>query len=82
MGCSASWSPGPATEDPYARGAPGLPGSLGQALERCATTVVLQQGLGETMATIFQAVKQHELSRSRAGARPAAWERREYFSRQ
>ena len=74
--------PGPATEDPYAPGAPGLPGSLGQALEALRNDVVLQQGLGDTMATIFQVVKQHELSRYAQAHDPAAWERREYFSRQ
>ena len=74
--------PGPATEDPYAAGAPGLPGSLGQALEALRKDVVLQQGLGDTMATIFQVVKQHELNRHAQAQDPAAWERREYFSRQ
>lgn len=74
--------PGPASEDPYAAQAPRLPGSLGQALAALRQDSVLQQGLGETMATVFHAVKQHELERHAQAQDTLAWERREYFSRQ
>jgi glutamine synthetase len=74
--------PGPASEDPYAAQARRLPGSLGQALAALRQDSVLQQGLGETMATVFHAVKQHELERHAQAQDTLAWERREYFSRQ
>jgi glutamine synthetase len=81
-GLQRGLDPGPATEDPYAAGALGLPGSLGLALQALRQDAVLQEGLGDTMATIFQVVKQQELSRHAQAQDPAVWERREYFSRQ
>lgn len=74
--------PGPATEDPYAAGAPALPATLAEALQALQHDGVLRQGLGETMATVYQAIKQQELTRHAQAPDAATWERREYFSRQ
>jgi len=81
-GLQRKLDPGPATEDPYAAGAPALPATLAEALQALRQDTVLQQGLGETMATVFQVVKQHEVARHAEAPDPATWERREYFSRQ
>ncbi len=81
-GLQRQLDPGPATDDPYATGAPALPATLALALQALRQDEVLQRGLGQTMATIFQGVKQQEVARHAQAADPATWERREYFSRQ
>lgn len=73
--------PGPATESPYAEGAPALPASLAEALDALAADEVLMQGLGAEMATVLLAVRRNELARHAAAEDPAAWEWREYLAR-
>ncbi|MBE0548662.1 MAG: glutamine synthetase, partial [Rubrivivax sp.] len=83
-GLARRLEPGPATASPYAGAAASaalLPASLGQALDALAADSVLQQGLGEPMAQVFHAIKRQELARHAQAEDPAAWERREYFSR-
>jgi glutamine synthetase len=73
--------PGPATESPYAAGLTPLPGTLAVALDALAADPVMQQGLGATLAQIFQVVKRQELARHAQAEDKAAWERREYLGR-
>jgi glutamine synthetase len=80
-GLRRALDPGPATESPYAEGAPPLPGALAEALDALAADAVLMQGLGAEMATVLLAVRRNELARHAAAEDPAAWERREYLAR-
>jgi glutamine synthetase len=80
-GLRQALDPGPATESPYAEGAPPLPGALAEALDALAADAVLMQGLGAEMATVLLAVRRNELARHAAAEDPAAWERREYLAR-
>ncbi len=80
-GLRQALDPGPATESPYAEGAPPLPGALADALDALAADAVLMQGLGAEMATVLLAVRRNELARHAAAEDPAAWERREYLAR-
>lgn len=73
--------PGPASPTPYAEGAPLLPGSLAEALDRLQADEVMQRGLGEAMAQVFLAIKRHEVARHAQADDAAAWSRREYFGR-
>jgi glutamine synthetase len=73
--------PGPATEAPYAEGAPPLPRDLGSALDALAADAVLRAGVGEPMWQLFDRVKRQELARRVASTDAAAWDRREYFGR-
>jgi glutamine synthetase len=80
-GLRRALDPGPATESPYAEGAPPLPGALAEALDALAADAVLMQGLGAEMATVLLAVRRNELARHAEAEDPAAWERREYLAR-
>jgi len=73
--------PPPAVEQPYATGLPGLPATLGEALDALHDDAVLQAGLGLALCRVFDTVKRHELTRQAAAPDAAQWERREYFGR-
>ena len=80
-GLQRQLDPGPATHSPYASAAPALPGGLAQALDALAADPTLQQGLGATMATVFDTVKRQELARHAAAEDQLQWQRCEYFAR-
>lgn len=73
--------PPPATEAPYAPGAPPLPRDLASALDALAASPVQRAGLGEPMWAVFERVKRQELARRAAATDLQQWERREYFGR-
>jgi len=74
-------SAGPATEAPYADGAPRLPTTLGDALDALVADDVLIQGLGASFVDCFVQIKRAELARHEQADDKDAWQRREYFSR-
>ena len=80
-GLARRLEPGPATESPYADDQPALPASLAHALDALAQDAVLQRGLGESMACIFNTVKRQEIARHAAAEDKAQWLRCEYFGR-
>jgi glutamine synthetase len=80
-GLQRGLEPPPATEAPYAPGAPALPTTLAAALDALAANPVLRAGLGEPMWQVFDRIKRQELARLAATADEAAWFRREYLGR-
>ncbi|MEP7281352.1 MAG: glutamine synthetase family protein [Rubrivivax sp.] len=77
--------PPPPTDDPYADvvdGAPDrLPATLTEGLQALQDDAVLVEGLGAAFVDVFVEAKRSEIARHAAAEDPAAWERREYFSR-
>ncbi len=73
--------PGAATTSPYESGLPALPSTLGEALDALADDAVMQRGLGEPMARLFDTIKRQETARAAAAADLPGWLRREYFGR-
>ena len=73
--------PGAATASPYETGLPGLPSTLGEALDALADDAVMQDGLGAPMARLFNTIKRQEAARAAAAEDLPAWLRREYFGR-
>jgi glutamine synthetase len=73
--------PGPATEAPYAEGAPRLPTTLGEALEALQADEVLVQGIGAAFIDCFTRIKRSEIARHEQADDNDEWQRREYFSR-
>jgi glutamine synthetase len=74
--------PPPATDAPYAAGAaPALPTSLAAALDALEADAALCDAMGRPFVETFVAAKRQEQARFEAADDPAAFDRREYFSR-
>ncbi len=73
--------PPPATDDPYASGAPMLPNTLGAALDALAADGLAAQAWDAGFLNSFVAAKRSELARHDAAEDKPEWQRREYFGR-
>jgi glutamine synthetase len=80
-GLQRQLAPPPASDDPYADGAPMLPDSLGAALAALSADEVASSGWDAGFLRCFVAAKRQELARHEAAEDPSEWQRREYFSR-
>lgn len=65
------------TEDPYRTEAPGLPASLGEAVDALVVDDAFLQALGETVVDWYAALKRAEFGRYLRHV--SDWEQREYF---
>jgi len=73
--------PPPASDTPYASGAPALPASLTEALDAFDASDVLPRAFGVPLSTLFTRVKRFEAARHAEAADGDALQRREYFGR-
>ena len=76
--------PTPASDSPYAQGAPcvqRIAGQLPQALEALAQSQVLCAGLGAQFVEHYRVIKQLEQDRYDAASDKLEFSRREYFGR-
>ena len=71
----------PATDSPYAAGAPPLPTSLGEALDALQQDRALVDAFGAPLVGWFTRIKRAEITRFEQAADKDEWQRREYFSR-
>ncbi len=81
-GLARGLEPPPPTEAPYADGeGAALPTRLGDALDALLADAPLCEAMGRAFVDTFVAVKRQEQARCDAAEDPAAFDRREYFSR-